>query len=144
MGYNTNIIVDVEVKEDKIEEFRKAIEEQLKQLEADGNHWFGYYADIEVEDDGRIVFEDYWRKFYEEDAFAEWLAPYVAEGHIWCYGEEPGDVWAIHFDGKGNYRIEEAAIVWEEEKEALYKIRELSKKTGKSPLELVKSLEWKA
>ena len=59
MGYNTNIIVDVEVKEDKIEEFRKAIEEQLKQLEADGNHWFGYYADIEVEDDGRIVFEDY-------------------------------------------------------------------------------------
>jgi len=113
MGYYTQLAMDVGIKEDKIEQFKKAIKRQLARVKADPEYWFAYYADISVDEYGTILFEDYYRKIYDVEKFAKWLAKFVEKGYIYGYGEEAEDVWRICFDGKGNFEIQEARFVWD-------------------------------
>jgi len=77
MGYYTQLVIEVYVKKDKIQEFKKAVKRLMKELEGDDDHWFWYYSDISVDEDGTISFEDYHRKVYDENKFAEFLAEFV-------------------------------------------------------------------
>ena len=77
MGYYTQLAMDVGIREDKIEQFKKAIKRQLARVKADPEYWFAYYADISVDEYGTILFEDYYRKIYDVEKFAKWLAKFV-------------------------------------------------------------------
>lgn len=115
MGYYTEIVVDVRVKKEMIRKFKAEIRRKTQLLKRDNDwfkHWFSYYSDISVNKGREITFEEYLRKMFSVEEFAEWLAKFVEEGYIYGYGEVPEDVWRIYFDGKGNYCIQVATFVW--------------------------------
>lgn len=124
MGYLTDLSINVIIKENRISEFKEEIKRQNNR-NYNINDWFNYYDDISVNDSGEIEFADYYRKVYQGEEFAKWLAPFVEKGEINCNGEESGDVWRISFDGNGNYKIEEANFIWIEDMNTLSKIKGL-------------------
>jgi|GEM_PF-3663436 len=113
MGYYTQICINLRVKREKIDEFRSRINE-LKEKINDGtlplDHWFWWYEDIIVAEDGKIEFVDYNRKWYDGEEFYNFIKDYVEQGFIEGYGEEFGDMWRVDFDGKGNFECQVAAF----------------------------------
>ena len=113
MGYYTLLYVNLSAKRDEIERIRQEIERMKKLARDDKRYeWFTYYDDISVDDDGCIDFLDCRKKLYEYDKLAEWLTPFVEEGNIECHGDDPLDIWRIHFDGNGHFQIQDARIEW--------------------------------
>lgn len=107
MGYESTIHVEVTIKEGCIAEARKAVETAIKSKK------LCYYEDIRLGDDGDIYFDEYYGKHYETETLAI-LAPFVEEGQFWFVGEDDA-VWAIEFDGKGNWREKDGVMApeWE-------------------------------
>jgi hypothetical protein len=110
MGYYTAIYVNLRVKEDKLEEFKKSLKGLIDAN--DNESWFGYYEDISIDDDRCIQFEDYNRKLYEYEGLCEWLSEFVEDGYIECSGEEHPDLWKMEFDGCGGWNDMESVIVY--------------------------------
>lgn len=108
MGYYTNVFVDVRIDESKIGEFHREINRIKDAVEENGDSpedWFGYYWDISVdEDNGGIEFDEYYRKWYEEEKFYDWLLKFKPNGVIHLVGESmdsavvifDGDRWAMY------------------------------------------------
>jgi hypothetical protein len=109
VGYYTEIDVNLRVKGDKLEEFNK----QLKILRDTGDNesWFSYYDDISITNDREIEFDEYNRKFYDADEFANWISEFVEKGYIDCYGED-SSLWRLEFDGCGNWNDMQSVIVY--------------------------------
>lgn len=107
MGYYTQVELDLQIKKEKREMFQKEIEK----LHQDMPGWWKHYADLKIDEEGYIVFEDYSRKWYEDDNFYDFLAPYVGkESYVIGQGEDFRDYWRIVFDGEGKYHQEIATF----------------------------------
>ena len=101
MGYYTNVFVDVQIDKSKIDEFRREVNRIKDALDEDENcpeSWFGYYWDISVDDIGNIVFDEYYRKWYEEEKLYDWLLKFKPKGIIFLVGESM-DASVVIFDG---------------------------------------------
>ena len=108
MGYYTNVFVDVQIDKSKIDEFHREVNRIKNLLEENDDipeSWFGYYWDISVdEDSGNIVFDEYYRKWYEEGKFYDWLLKFKPNGVIFLVGESMdtsvvifhGDKWEMY------------------------------------------------
>ncbi|MBI4447184.1 MAG: hypothetical protein HY645_14915 [Acidobacteria bacterium] len=117
MGYYTSVGICLSAKKEKIAELRSRVEELRSACQNDENHWFWYYDDVEIRDDGAIEFAEYDRKWYEEEQFYELLSPFVMQGYIEGQGEEFGDVWRVCFDGRGGFK-RQVAVFADEDKVA--------------------------
>jgi len=107
MQQNTTYInMAVLVKKPLIPVFKVAIQEEQRRVkETEGDYWFAYYDDIELAEDGSLYFDDYNRKWVDEEDFYEFIARYAkAKSYIIGYGETYGDYWKIEFNGKGNWQ----------------------------------------
>ncbi|MFC1588444.1 hypothetical protein ACFL54_09045 [Planctomycetota bacterium] len=100
MGYYTMIEVNIRIKKDKVNAFRKA----KQKLTTDDLKWFAYFDDISIKEDRNVEFDEYSRKWYEADNFYDFIKDFVEKGYIEGQGEDFGDYWRIAFDGKGNWK----------------------------------------
>lgn len=112
MGYYTNLEVAVKIKPKEVDNFKEEVFKLRAEADKDGLHWFNYYYDIWINKDRSIKFDDYERKFYFHEKFADWLAKFVEEGYIYCKGEVPSDIWCIYFDGVGNWKEMQALVLY--------------------------------
>lgn len=102
MGYYTNVFVDVQIDKTKIDEFHREVKKIKDAVEKDEDSpegWFSYYWDISVDDNsGSILFDEYYRKWYEEEKFYDWLLRFKPKGIIFLVGESM-DSSVVIFDG---------------------------------------------
>ena len=61
--------------------------------------WTAFLSGLKVEK-GRLAFRHPEGKWYNEEALAGFLAPFVTEGRLIFRGED-GTEWGFHFDAKG-------------------------------------------
>ena len=103
MGYYTNVYVDARIDMDMIDEFHKEVNRIKDVVESNVDSpedWFGYYWDISVdEDNGYILFDDYLRKWYEDEKFYNWLLKFKPKGIIYLVGESMDYAAVVAFDG---------------------------------------------
>ena len=116
MGYYTTVALNLVVKEEKIEAFNCRIEE-MKIATDLSSKWFHRYDDLTLNPEGVIQFEDYYRKWYDDEEFYNFVKEYVKSGEIVGYGDEFEDYWKIVFDGNENWKRQIPVFVDEESQE---------------------------
>lgn len=113
MGYSSAMECNVKIKLDRKEHFLKAVEEAKKkraeiQKKAGYNQEYEFVdeflLELEIAEDGNLEYDDYYQKWYADEEFVKFLAPYVREGTLRFVGED-GERWGYHFDGKGGIRL---------------------------------------
>jgi hypothetical protein len=113
MGYYTTIEVSLAVKPGKKKEFEETVA-SLREGKVSGEYaWLDRYQDMELDGEGCLQFQEYFRKFYDAGSLAGFLSPYVNAGEIRCWGEDTEDIWRIVFDGQGNHEIQDGRIVYD-------------------------------
>lgn len=111
MSYNTYVSGELEIREDVnrekfLEEFKKMKEEK---------DWNFIYINDNGDNDSTLGFGEEVGTMGDEylEECAKFIAPYVCDGEIACDGEESDDFWKICFDGKGNYVIKSATLIFD-------------------------------
>jgi hypothetical protein len=112
MGYYTTVEMALQVKRQKLAKFESAIAQLKAGPEDKGNKWFDRYDDLGIGPGGYLQLQENRRKLCDADKLAAFLAPYVEQGGIWCWGEEPGDISRIVFDGRGNFEMQQGRVVY--------------------------------
>ncbi len=107
MGYHTSVLVNLTVREDRLEAFHRSLEDMKKKTA----EWFRYYDDLRVGEEGAVEFNDYYRKWYDSEQFYEFIKDFVKSGEITGYGDEFEDYWRIVFDGNGGWKRQVATFV---------------------------------
>ena len=72
------------------------------------------YKNFDVKN-GEIEIGECYLTIYEKEKWAPILAKYV-KGEMTVYGDMPGDIWKIVWDGRGNYKYYQGHIEFIEEK----------------------------
>mgnify|MGYP000898610205 CR=1 FL=1 len=103
MGYYTSVLVNLTVREDRLQAFHCAVEE-MKGKTGQEAEWFRYYDDLRIGDEGAVEFGDYYRKWYDSEQFYEFIKDFVKSGEITGYGDEFENYWRIVFDGNGGWK----------------------------------------
>lgn len=98
MSYYSDVVFDLEVKLEKIDIFCK---KQKKLEDALDKEWVHHnVSGLFVEADGRLGYEESFRRHYSTDDFAWWLREFVNAGMILYTGEDQ-ERWGYEFDGSG-------------------------------------------
>lgn len=100
MGYYSGMDVHLVVKREMEVAFSLAIERE-NNLNGELSASFLQYIYTE---NRSIAFCEYYGKWYNEEEFVIFLAPYVEEGKLLFTGED-GERWGYYFDGKGNVQF---------------------------------------
>lgn len=123
MGFYSTIEETANIKKEKVEEFRQKCKEMRErrnkgefdvEYDAEGKkspyknlknqyEFIDYFIDedwLKIADDGSMDFNDWTGKFYGDEGFAVFIAPYVEEGRMIFCGEDGGK-YGYEFDGKG-------------------------------------------
>lgn len=100
MGYYSQMEINIKIKSELIEKFKKKIEEIKNRKEKEKKEWeYRFIDDLEVVD-GYFDYPDYYCKWYEDENFVKFIKDFVEEGRIRFTGED-GEKWGYYFDGKG-------------------------------------------
>jgi hypothetical protein len=97
MGYDTTIIINVEIRKEMLDDFRKLI---MKRKNEDTELALSFLQDLVVADDGSLEYDDYYGRHYGDFEFAKFLAPFTGAGDLEFIGED-GERWGYHFLGDG-------------------------------------------
>ena len=100
MGYYTTMEISVEIKKEKINEFRSLIESKRND---DTELSQNFLQDIKVNEDGSLEFEECYGRHYGDKDFVKLLAPFVEEGYVEFFGDD-GARWGYHFCGDGRVK----------------------------------------
>lgn len=128
MGMYSQIVYNIELSEDKIDEFDKAFQlalEKTRQIEnglEPTDSWESYWIPFITREGNQIRFTTDFSKFYHEEDFMGWIAPFVGEGFIDLIDEDGSKV-EYRFEN-GNYEVLISVLVpWSKLEDVLRLIR---------------------
>lgn len=113
MGYYSTMGGCLRVWEDKRVVFEEAIE--VFRREHSGKKMSRFFEEMTISDDRWIEYDESTGKWYGDDEFAKFIAPFVEDGRLSFIGDD-NERWEYRFDGEGNVFFSEFIRVEDKEK----------------------------
>jgi len=96
MGYDSDLTGSLEVKQDKLNEFKEEV--RLLKGMANPPWWTNYFLDdMKIDEDGIIEYDDYYGTWYESSEWAKWIKDYIRDTEIVFIGED-SERWGFKFE----------------------------------------------